>query len=121
MPVLPDSRDISPSGAGWRLRVGEAVGFADLGDLLGVVVPMVVVHRAHVHRQGDLIGPHELLEEWNLRLTSEIGLRERFEVAEDVAALGLELPPQLRQRHLLPLRGYEGLSRLYLDQGEIGG
>src|SRR5262245_23897136 len=82
---------------------------------------MVVVHRTHVHRQGDLIGPHELLEQWNLGLTAEIGLRERFEVAENVAALGLELPPQLGQRHLLPLRGHEGLSRLYLDQGEIGG
>src|SRR5215467_14561703 len=82
-------------GADGGLHVGQAVSVADLGDLSGVVVPMEIEHRTNVRRQGDLVGPHELLEQGDLRLASKIGLGEGFEVAEDVAALGLERLPEL--------------------------
>ena len=71
-------------------RGGHAVGLADLGDLPRVVVPVVVEHGAHVYRQGDLVGPHELLEQGNLRLPPQIGVGERFEITEDLTALSLE-------------------------------
>ena len=76
-------------------RGGHAVGLADLRDLLGVVTPVVVEHGAHVYRQGDLGGPHELLEQGNLRLSPEIGVVEGLEIAEDLSALSLERVQQL--------------------------
>jgi hypothetical protein len=77
-------------------NVGQAVGLPDLGDLARVIVPAVVEHRRHVHRQQDLVGPHELLEQRDLRLAVEISLAEGLQLVEDVAPLGLERLPQLR-------------------------
>ena len=62
-------------------------------------------------RQGDLVGTHELLEERNLGLATEIGDPEGLEIAEDVMALGLQRLPELRQCHILTLgrdRGVPG-------------
>ena len=57
-----------------RLRRRHPVRFSNLRDLPSVVIPVIVEHRAHVHRQSDPVGPHELLEERNLCLAPQLGL-----------------------------------------------
>src|SRR5687768_7731530 len=44
----------------------------DLRDLARVVVPVIVEHGADEHRDRDLVGAHELLEQRDLRLAPEI-------------------------------------------------
>src|SRR5262245_23538267 len=56
-------------GAGRRGGgAAEPDGVPDLLDLPGVVVPVVVEHRAEVHVERDLVRAHELLEEGDARL-----------------------------------------------------
>src|SRR4029077_5394538 len=61
------------------------------------------------------IGPHELLEQRNLRLPSQIRVLEGVEVAQEAAPLGLERLSQLGERHLLPLRRDRRMARLDVD------
>src|SRR5262245_35530129 len=100
---------------------GHAVGLADLGDLPRVIVPVVVEHGADVYRQGDLVGPHELLKQGDLRLSPQIGVGEGFEIAEDLTALSLERVEQLCLCHLQPFGCDVRLPGCGLDQREAGG
>src|SRR5204863_4716756 len=57
------------------LRARQPGGRADLAELAGVVVPVVVEQRADVHRDGNLVLLHDLLEERDLRLAAlELGV-----------------------------------------------
>src|SRR5262245_2673265 len=85
----PVVRSRSPEDAR-SLGLGQPDGSADLRDLPRVVVPVVIEHGADEQRQRDFVGAHELLEQRHTRLSRQVGLTEPLEVAEDVAALGIE-------------------------------
>src|SRR5262249_19168861 len=74
-----------PPPSGRLLLVGEADRLADLGDLAGVIVPVVVEHGADEHRDRDLVGAHELLEQRDARLALEVGVADGVEIREDLA------------------------------------
>src|SRR5713101_5731718 len=95
----------------WLLGLGKADRFADLAELAGVVVPVVVEHRADEHRDRDLIGTHELLEERDAGFALEVGITQPFEVAKDLPALAVERARELLKRHLLALGRHVGAPR----------
>ena len=52
----------SPGPLGYFASARPAA-LPDLGELPGVVVPVVVEERSHEDGDGDLVGAHDLLEE----------------------------------------------------------
>src|SRR5262245_43147495 len=64
-------RSRSPARDSLR-RLGKPHRRADLGDLAGVVVPVVVEHRADEHRDRDLVRAHECPEERDAGLLHEV-------------------------------------------------
>jgi len=86
-----------------RSGVGHAVGLADLGDLPGVVVPVVVEHRAHVHRRPAGLQPvaargrrrHRLRRRWPHAVRAH---RRRPEQREDPGPGRDDVPAHLYRR-----------------------
>src|SRR5262245_45345052 len=89
---------------------------ADLRELAGVIVPVVVEQRAKVHRNRDLVGTHELLEERDACLAVESPLLESVNVGEHSTALSVERPSELRERHLPALVVEIGVPGCDLDE-----
>src|SRR5215471_15863989 len=108
----PPARTRSPG-------LGEADRGADLGDLPRVVVPVIVEHRADEHRNRDLVGAHELLEQRNAGFPFEIALAELLEILEQLAPLGVERAGEILERHLLALRRHVGVAPLALDDRQL--
>src|SRR5215510_8202070 len=89
---------------------------ADLRELAGVIVPVVVEQRTDVHRNRDLIGPHELLEERDARLALESPFLESVNVGEHSTALSVERLSELPERHLPALLVEVGVPGKDLDE-----
>src|SRR5262245_6680564 len=89
------ARHSAGPGAG---GTAEPDGASDLRELTGVIVPVVVEHRAGVHPHRDLVGPHELFEQRDSRLAAEVPLLEPLDVGEQPPALGVERLSELRER-----------------------
>src|SRR5262245_52945322 len=116
----PVVRAAAPRGEGERLlRVRQADRLADLGELAGVVVPVIVEHRADEHRDRDLVGAHELLEQRDARLAPEVGVAQAVEVGVQIAALGVEPVHQLLDIHLLPLGRHVRVAGLHVDERQV--
>src|SRR5262249_37885960 len=114
----PVVRAAAPSGER-LLRVRQADRLADLGELAGVIVPVIVEHRADEHRNRDLVGAHELLEQRDARLAPEVGVAQAVEVSVQIAALGVEPVHQLLDIHLLPLGRHVRVAGLHVDERQV--